>query len=83
MRPGSRPSLTGFGASLAFPSFGIEAMKGVPPQNRGGAEGPGGTGEGRQFAQAAAMAGMRAVALPAKRSGSGAMVGAAATSAGR
>ncbi|MFN7131346.1 MAG: arabinose transporter, partial [Myxococcales bacterium] len=28
-------AMTGFGFSLAFPSFGIEAMRQVPPQNRG------------------------------------------------
>lgn len=28
-------AFTGFGFSLAFPSFGIEAMRQVPPQNRG------------------------------------------------
>lgn len=32
-------ALTGFGFSLAFPSFGVEAIRGIPPQNRGAALG--------------------------------------------
>lgn len=32
-------ALTGFGYSLAFPSFGVEAVRGAPPQSRGVAMG--------------------------------------------